>query len=130
IETLNHEEAAHLASILTRFAAHTITRDHYNYWGYCGFLVMEKQIYKSSTDDWYFAFFSLLNLVLASQVHHRLNSFEDTQRYFTELRRFINSHAQHVISGLEQWTIAEPLSYALLEGLLRRKNAKYVGTDG
>lgn len=129
IEELNHEELSCLSYLLTTTLPIEINSDHKYFWAWCGFLIDKSyDIHLPSLavfrDDWIHAFKTSLHFLFASE--RRPENY--TRAYNAELRKYINSHFFYVKPS--RYVIATPLVFALLEGLLRRKNKDYVKTNG
>ena len=127
-EDFNHDEISKLSSLLTRELRGQINWDHKFFWSYCSFLTFhlrEVDLFKDS--DWQHAFASLVNLALFGRKWNmfRGGQFANTTSVVT---KFINEHLLQ--TELSKWQISGPLSFSVLEGLMRRKNKDYVNTDG
>lgn len=129
IEELEHQDFSLLPYFLTKILRIRITSDHKKFWTWFGFLINKS--YESDLkqleifrDDWFSAFLSLLHLVTASTRNNKNNQ----QDYNSKLLEYVNYHLFSLKAF--RYTIADPLAFALLEGLLRRKNYKYVNKNG
>lgn len=129
IKKLKHEGLSCLPYILTRTLHIGINSDHKHFWAWCGFLLDKSYELKIPAlnifcDDWLSPFIFLLHFLFASE--RRPQGY--THEYDIELRKYVNRHILHLKPSRS--TIASPLVFALLEGLLRRKNKDYVQKDG
>jgi hypothetical protein len=123
LEDFNHDELSKLACLLTRELRAQICTDHKFFWTYCAFLT--NHLHGDVTifrDYWQEAFCRLVNLVLASTRH--VGPSKDAENAL----QYVNIHLLEIRS--DKWLIAAPLTLAVLEGLLRRKNKDYVNADG
>lgn len=122
IQKFNHEELCQLSSYLTRSLRGQINRDHKMFWSWCSHITYQFRDVQLFNDlDWVEAFRCLINLVLAKNVgnENHLKTDKGTEVNFHLLQV---SKYSHIISA--------PLSFSVLEGLLRRKNRNYVDKDG
>jgi hypothetical protein len=95
-----------------------INNDHKTCWSWCGYLLYSRR-YSLFDIDWNQAFASLVNLLLSSNSQFvtglELSDFE------SEAQKYVNWHLLQV--KYQKHLLTGPLSFALLEGLLRRKIA-------
>jgi hypothetical protein len=123
IEVLRYDDLCNLAWLLTKQLHAQITRDHYIYWTWCGFignyfkmnldrLDKVNDVFKDS--DWFHSFNALLNLLLLR--NNNIPPFYENYFLFR--------------LSLYRAVIAGPLCYSVLEGLLRRRNSRYVTKGG
>lgn len=117
IEQFTYQELMNLAWIITRVLKVEISDDHFMFWSWCGHVTYFLRMYRSiPMPDWFreddgviFAFRNLINLVLLN--------FQGIDPFISDV-------------SINRYRIAGPLSFAILEGLLRRKNRDYVNNDG
>lgn len=118
IEDFSHDEILKLCVYLTKTLRIQINRDHKIFWSWCAEVALNANI---PDNEWSKAFCNLVNLIL-------------TRKYLDigEPRevQLINSHVLQVIDN--KYAIAAPLSFSILEGLLRRKKdiTRYITKDG
>lgn len=128
LEDFNHDELCQLATLLTRELRGQINWDHKFLWAWCAFLTIhfEKNVSLFSDKDCQSSFKDLVNLVLSARRRFPAGSAYLT--YLAQALRFVNDHLLE--TALNKWQIAGPLTFSVLEGLLRRKNKDYVNKDG
>jgi len=123
IETFTYDELVDLAWMLTRELQAQVNNDHFMFWAWCFHIIFYcHSNFSISIPQWFRtdgdlidSFGSIINLVLAPSAY---------ASSITRLGPFI-------IDIIKNWyIIASPLSYAVIEGLLRRKNENYVNNDG
>jgi len=119
LEDFDHDELSKLAMLLTRELRGQINRDHKFFWAWSGFLTFYfiERVSLFSDWDWTGSFKDLVNLVLS-------NVSSD----LPQVLRYVNNHLFQTCLSKHQ--IAGPLTFSVLEGLLRRKNKDYVNKDG
>jgi hypothetical protein len=109
--------------MMTKVLKAPLNYDNFVYWTWCGFVAnflktkSNNVPHKNSLfndDDWINAFNAILNILLT-----RPNNLPSSDENYFLLRL-----------DLKRFVIAGPLSYAVLEGLLRRKNSQYVDIEG
>lgn len=127
IEDFSHEELCEMAVLLTRSLKGQINRDHKIFWSWCSFLTQyfHKQVSLFKDVDWVDAFGSLLDLMLAAE---RPLSNIPVIPATTERLKYVNKHLIAVC--FKKHALAGAQSFAVLEGLLRRKASDYVDIDG
>lgn len=128
VEDFNHDELSQLASLLTRGLRGQINRDHKFFGAWCAFstIYFENSVSLFSDRAWSGSFMDLISLVLSAQ--RRFPAGRAYLTYLTQALRYVNSHLLE--TSLNKYQIAGPLTFSVLEGLLRRKNKDYVNTDG
>jgi len=128
LEDFDHDELCKLATLLTRELRGQINRDHKFFWAWCSFLTIyfEKTVSLFDDRDWSGSFRDLTNLVLSAQ--RRFPAGPVYHKYLTRALGYVNSHLLE--TRLNKYQIAGPLTFSVLEGLLRRKNKDYVNMDG
>lgn len=128
LEDFNHDELSKLATLLTRELRGQINWDHKFFWAWCASLIIyfEKSVSLFSDRDWSGSFKDLTNLVLSAQ--RRFPAGPAGLTYMIQALRYVNSHLLE--TSMNKYQIAGPLTFSVLEGLLRRKNGDYVNTDG
>lgn len=127
IENFSHEGLCELAVLLTRSLRGQINRDHKMFWSWCSFVTQyfHKQVSIFKDVDWVENFDGMVDLMLAAE---RPLSNIPLMPATTERLKYINKHLiavcfkKHILTGAQ--------SFAVLEGLLRRKSCKYVDIDG
>jgi hypothetical protein len=112
-----------LAWLLTREIRAQINDDHFTFWAWCLHVVyqclvmppipMPSWFRGHSGGDWFNGFLSLVCLPLS---RYSISQYDHSSAIGNVVTY------EHVISG--------PLAYAVLEGLLRRKNGNFVNEDG
>lgn len=123
IEKLTHEELSSLGWLLTRETQMTINRDHFSFWSWCVNVIEYCRVDGSiPVSSWIRqdldlkdGLVNLVNLLIAPS-------------YSTDLLRKTNAHVENIIRCA--YMIAGPLSFAVLEGLIRRKNSHYLDKAG
>lgn len=128
VEDFSHGELCELAVLLTRSLRGQINRDHKIFWSWCSFITQcfneQLQLFKDT--DWVEAFGSMVDLLLADERH--LSTIPGYMQFAKESLKYVNNHLlavcfkKHILAGAQ--------SFAVLEGLLRRKACNYVGVDG
>jgi hypothetical protein len=120
IEKFSYDEIMNLPWLLTREIRAQINDDHFLFWAWTVHVVYDCLIKRSipmpdwlRSDNWFDSFLSLVSLSLSIE---NISQLDPGSAIWYVLRY------QHIISG--------PLSYAVLEGLLRRKNRNFVYNDG
>lgn len=128
LENFNHDELSQLATLLTRELRGQINQDHKFFWSWCAFLTsyFQSNVTLFSDRDWGASFKDLINLILASRRHFPVGPVYS--KLLNQAMRYVNTHLLE--TELNKWQIAGPLTFSVLEGLLRRKNAHYVNKDG
>jgi hypothetical protein len=127
-EELTHNEISKLASLLTRELRGQINWDHKFFWSYCGFLTFNlRGIDLFNDHNWQHAFVNLVNLVLSGRKWSLWRGGQFTNTY-SLANKLINAHLLETESS--KWQISGPLTFSVLEGLMRRKNKNYVNTNG
>jgi hypothetical protein len=124
IEKFIHDEVANLPWLLTRESYLTVNYDHLVFWSWCVHLVRYLLIdYSLPTtdlfrkdDEWADCFINIVDLVLAPLS-------VPTSDYIS-----LSSSIRDIL--IHGYVIAGPVSYAVLEGILRRKNSGFVNKDG
>ena len=126
-EDFNHSELCQLATLLTRELRGQINWDHKSFWAWCAFLAIhfDRDVSLFSDKDCQSGFKDLVNLVLSSQ---RRSAAGEYPRLWTRALRYVNNHLLQTWEN--KWQIAGPLTFSVLEGLLRRKNKDYLNKDG
>jgi hypothetical protein len=119
IENLNHYELSLLAGLVTRELKAQVNDDHFTFWTWCGHVIHYCKVSPSvpmpnwfrSDYDLINSFKNIINLIL-------MHKYADISiELFSELT-----------GG--SFTISASLSFAVLEGLLRRLNSSFVNNDG
>ncbi|WP_148687066.1 hypothetical protein [Candidatus Nitrosocosmicus hydrocola] len=122
IGSFSYEDICNLSWLLTRELQTQINRDHFFFWTWVQSIAFYMNIRFDLRDpksvfadfDWIDSFNSLVNVLLI-----KWNSNSSV---------FNDPILQNL--SIQKYLIAGPLSYAVLEGLLRRKNSSYVDTTG
>lgn len=124
-----HAELSKLAVLLTRELRGQINWDHKFFWSFCAFLTfrLRPQVDLFRNHDWQPAFASLINLVLSGRKVDRWRGIQSTNAY-SVVTQYVNTHLLEISSS--KWEISGPLTFSVLEGLVRRKNKDYVNVDG
>jgi hypothetical protein len=124
-----HDELSKLAVLLTKELKGQINWDHKFFWSYCYFLTiyLYPQIDLFRNYDWRQAFADLINLVLSGKKVDKWREAGHTNAY-SLATQYVNTHLLEVSSS--KWGISGPLTFSVLEGLVRRKNKDYVNIDG
>ena len=129
VDTFYHEELCQLSYLLTRSLRGPVNMDHRTFWSWSVLVVNRAarrsfhgntQLFKDR--EWVKAFGSLVSLRLA-----RFKGPFDRDWPQGALK-WVNWHLMEV--STEKRRILGPLAFAVLEGLLRRKNGKYVTSEG
>ena len=128
LESFSHDELSRLATLLTRELRGQINRDHKFFWAWCAFLVyyFHDSVTIFKDHDFTSGFTDLVNVLLASR--RRFPAGPVYLRYLQQALGFVNNHL--LATELSKWNVAGPLTFSIIEGLLRRKNGFYVNTDG
>ena len=128
IERLGHDELCDLSVLLTKSLRGQINRDHKILWSWCSFLTSQLRngVPMFNDADWASAFLSLVNLSLAGWKDRPAGPA--ALAWEQQARSYVNHHAAATLN--DKWVLAGPAVFAALEGTLRRKNSRYVGTDG
>jgi hypothetical protein len=136
----NHDELIKSSVLLTRELQAQINRDHKFYWAYAAFLTHHLRTITLFKDlEWQTAFEGLVNLILAkSRPQEQIAPPKKVEEFFKQnetqeaarsvLAPFVNSHFINILKA--KWEVSAPLTFAILEGLLRRKNSHYMNIDG
>jgi len=124
----NHDELSQLASLLTRELRGQINNDHYLFWAWCGFLTIyfDRTVSLFNDRDWRHSYTDLLNLILSNW--RQASAGSEFVNRLNQALQYVNNHL--LGTSLNKWNISGPLTFSVLEGLLRRKNNHYVNTDG
>jgi hypothetical protein len=128
IVDFSHDEISQLAALLSRELRAQINHDHYLFWAFCAFLTIqfEHDVALFSDPNWRRSFLDLTNLILSSwAVPPRDYAFD---KWNIQRSQFVNYHL--IEACMNKWSISNPLVFAVLEGLLRRKNRKYMDEKG
>lgn len=128
IEAFNHQELCLLSVLLTRALRGQINRDHKIFWSWCSFLTFRfsREVQLFQDHDWVNAFSSLVNLLLARC--RRFVAGPASLQFYNETLKYVNHHLLTVEK--DRYLVSGPLAFAVLEGLLRRKNRAHVDTNG
>ena len=128
IEAFSHDEICRLSTLLTRSLRAQVNRDHKILWSWCAFLSSQLTDHVTFFQDldWSSALRALVNLQLAGWKSPPVGpEFLATREV---LQGYVNTHALTLL--MDRHLLAGPLAFAVLEGMLRRKNAAYVSRDG
>jgi len=128
IEDFSYEELCELAVLLTRSLRGQINRDHKMFWSWCSFMTQffQEQVQLFKDADWVEAFGSMVDLLLAEE--RPLSIIPGYTGVATEHQKYVNNHLISVC--FKKHILAGPQSFAVLDGLLRRKAHSYVAIDG
>jgi len=128
IEDFSYEELCELAVLLTRSLRGQINRDHKMFWSWCSFLAhyFKQKVNLFRDVHWIEAFDNMVDLLLAAE--RPIESIPGHIHVPTERLKYVNSHLISVC--LKKHNLARAQSFAVLEGLLRRKASNYVAVDG
>ena len=119
--TYTHSDLCKLLTLVTRSLNGQINLDHFRAWSWCAQLLSFPSVFASNgaqsaviqDAEWCSTFQSLTHLLLAECQSDGNDA---------------NHHARVAID--EKYVISGPMSFAILEGLLRRKTPTHVNTDG
>lgn len=137
-ETLNYDELSRMPALLQRELRGQINYDHKFFWAYCAQITYNLREVKLFSDhEWQSYLSNLVHLLLAGRrrwnmnkgrIHDAESFFEQSKTYEAMMNKCVNSHLLEVESN--KWQTSAPMAFALLEGLLRRKNKDFVNLDG
>lgn len=125
IELFTHEEVCSLSWLLTRELRGQINMDHYVFWSWCASIIdFQASARKFPSGHWLNdefnivkAFVSVVNLILSASRSLNLNGSEE-----------VNDHM--LVTYVNRYLLVGPLCCTILEGVLRRKNVKYIDREG
>ncbi|GIU72810.1 MAG: hypothetical protein KatS3mg003_2289 [Candidatus Nitrosocaldaceae archaeon] len=125
IEDFSYGEILELCVLLTKTLRMQINRDHKIFWSWCAQVALNASI---PDNDWSNAFCNLVNLILIKRKSPDIRG--PKENFYEIVHQLINSHVLQIIDN--KYEIAAPLSFSVLEGLLRRKKdvSRYVAKDG
>jgi hypothetical protein len=132
-EDFNHDEISKLAMLLTKELRGQISRDNKFFWAYCTFLTFQVNstpggmVALFDDLDWRNAFINLVNLALSGRKRSKWRG-NQSMNANSVVTQYINTHLLDVES--KKWDISGPLTFSVLEGLMRRKNKDYMNVDG
>ncbi len=127
VQSFEHDELSQLCALLTRSLRGQINDDHMLLWAWCAQLThWFRHSVPLFRDEWVYAFTSLAHLVLSGK--QGLTAGTEMPAREQASLRYVNRHLLEV--EMRKHLIGAPLSLALLEGLLRRKNYSHVSVDG
>jgi hypothetical protein len=124
----NYDELSQLATLLTRELRGQINNDHYLFWAWCVFLTtfFDRDVPLFSDRDWQSSYTDLINLILSSTKRHPVD--HPYLNWLNQTLLYVNDHLLKTQES--KWKISCPLTFSVLEGLLRRKNSNYVNVNG
>ena len=124
ITKLSYNEICNLSWLLTKELKVEINRDHFFFWSWSSWIAryFQSQFLRYSPnidsifrdDDWIESFLAMINLLLVRQ-----NNIPPKGSY-----PFVSRLSNN------RYLLAGPISYSVLEGLLRRKNSNYMDKEG
>lgn len=122
-ESLSYADVCNLSWLLTRELKGQINRDHFFYWSWCYYVIEYFHRYKRSSTSAVTIVKDFELVECFSQLVNML-SLRPNNIPLTTNNQFIDEIQRN------RYFFAGPISFALLEGLLRRKNSAYVDIDG